>query len=102
MRKDGDRRTTIVSAVPLTTEDGAIKGAIGTIVDVSELRRAQEALRESEQRRRWVLGELLRAEQEERSRIAAELHDDTVQVMTATLFSLDRVARTCPATRWCR
>ena len=35
---------------------------------------------------------MLRAEEAERSRIATELHDDTVQVMTASLFALDRVA----------
>jgi two-component system sensor histidine kinase UhpB len=34
---------------------------------------------------------MLRAEADERSRIAADLHDDSVQVLTATLLSLDRV-----------
>jgi signal transduction histidine kinase len=34
---------------------------------------------------------MLRAEDEQRSRIAADLHDDTVQVMTAAVLSLDRV-----------
>jgi signal transduction histidine kinase len=33
---------------------------------------------------------MLRAAEEERVRIATELHDDTVQVMAATLLSLDR------------
>ena len=50
------------------------------------------ALKESERRRMEILASMLRAEEAERSRIATELHDDTVQVMTASLFALDRVA----------
>jgi len=91
VRLDGQRRTALVSAVPLRGAESEPAGALGTLVDVSDLRNAEAALRESESRRQWVLGELLRAEQAERARIAAELHDDTVQVMAATLFSLDRL-----------
>ena len=35
---------------------------------------------------------MLQAEEVERSRIATELHDDTVQVMAAALLALDRVS----------
>jgi signal transduction histidine kinase len=48
------------------------------------------ALVDAEEQRRMVLNQMLRAEADERARIAEELHDDTVQVLTATLFSLDR------------
>ena len=47
---------------------------------------------QDELRRREIAGAMLSAEQAERSRIAGELHDDTVQVMTAVLVTLERVA----------
>jgi len=61
-------------------------------MDVSDRVAAERALAESEQRRREILGHMLQAEEVERSRIATELHDDTVQVMAAGLLALDRVA----------
>lgn len=52
----------------------------------------QLALHQSERRQREILAGILQAEEAERSRIATSLHDDTVQVMTASLIALDRLA----------
>ena len=44
-----------------------------------------------EQRHRLLLERLVRAQEQERSRVAADLHDDTIQVMAACVFALDSV-----------
>ena len=48
--------------------------------------------RRLERERDVVFAQMLRAEADERARVAADLHDDTVQIMVATLVSLDRVS----------
>lgn len=47
------------------------------------------ALRETDRQRRTLLGHLVRAQEEERRRMAADIHDDSIQVMSAVAFRLD-------------
>lgn len=51
------------------------------------------ALRRSEADRRRVLGKIVQSVEDERGRIASDLHDDTVQVLVASLISIDRLAK---------
>jgi glucose-6-phosphate-specific signal transduction histidine kinase len=57
--------------------------------DESEARAKRlEAL---EQRQRGLLERLVRAQEQERSQVAGDLHDDTVQVLAACVIGIDRV-----------
>ena len=51
------------------------------------------ALDRSAEQRRMAQSALVLSADRERTQIATDLHDDTVQVMTATLLSLDRLVR---------
>jgi PAS domain S-box-containing protein len=91
-RKDGTLVDVSLSVSPVRDGAGRIVAASVIARDVSGRHALEAALRESERRRMAILASMLRAEEAERTRIATELHDDTVQVMTASLFALDRVA----------
>jgi signal transduction histidine kinase len=67
-----------------------IGGQIGVAYERAE--RVRE-LEEQEERRRHVLGALLRAEEDAKAQLASDLHDDTIQVMVAAQLALDRLER---------
>ncbi len=55
---------------------------------------AEEALAAANEARRQLLARLVTAQEEERLRIAQDIHDDSIQVMTALALQLDRGAAT--------
>jgi len=59
-------------AAPRVNGDGGFAGLIGSAVDITDQKRAQEALEK-------VSGQLIDAQEKERRRIARELHDDICQ-----------------------
>ena len=64
---------------------------VATVNALLRARRSEEALRQSEERRRAVMDALVSGEDEQLRRIAGELHDDTIQVMTAALIAIDQL-----------
>jgi signal transduction histidine kinase len=69
--------------------NGAVNGVGCLFVDITEQRDAEDALHDSEENRRLIFGQMLRAEEAERARIALDLHDDTIQVLAASLLMTD-------------
>lgn len=82
----------LMTMFPVTGGSDEVESVGCMFMDVTDRVAAERALAESERRRREILGSMLQAEEVERSRIATELHDDTVQVMAAALLALDRVS----------
>ncbi|HYK40645.1 MAG TPA: ATP-binding protein, partial [Candidatus Eremiobacteraceae bacterium] len=71
-RWDGVYRWLFDVAAPRRNGDGSFAGLIGSAVDVTDQKLAQEALGK-------VGGQLIEAQEKERRRIARELHDDICQ-----------------------
>ena len=79
LHKDGHEIPVEISLSPLVTEEGAV--VTSAIRDVSERKRAEESLRA-------VSGQLLHLQDEERRRIARELHDSAGQTLAALSMNL--------------
>ena len=73
---------------PLRDSRGSIAGVVNLGVDVTEARRAEAALRESREELRRLSAAMHQIQENERRRIAREIHDDLGQRLTALRLDL--------------
>jgi PAS domain S-box-containing protein len=85
-RSDGVYRWMFDVASPRVNGDGSFAGFIGSAIDMTDQKLAQQALEK-------VSGRLIEAQEKERSRIARELHDDICQRLALLSIELDRAHR---------
>ena len=88
-RFDGAHRWLLDSGQPRFTPDGSFAGYIGSAIDITELKVARSTLSNLNRR-------LIKAQEEERSRLARELHDDLCQRMTVLALNLQHVSQAIP------
>ncbi|HTV04063.1 MAG TPA: PAS domain-containing sensor histidine kinase [Acidobacteriaceae bacterium] len=92
-RNDGAYRWMFDVASPRVNGDGSFAGFVGSAIDTTDQKLAQEALQK-------VSGQLIEAQEKERSRIARELHDDICQrlaLLSMELEQANRVSNGSPA-----
>jgi len=82
-RHDGEYRWVVDIGVPRFNTDGSFAGYIGSCIDISDRKRAEEALANMGRR-------LMEAHEEERTWIARELHDDVNQRIALLAVELER------------
>jgi two-component system, NarL family, sensor kinase len=88
----GGRARTVRLTLTRSTQFG-MEALCAVATELTELVETNEALRVTESSLRQLSGRLLQLQDEERRRIARDLHDTTGQKIAALSMSLDRVAR---------
>ncbi|MCL4402950.1 MAG: response regulator, partial [Acidobacteria bacterium] len=73
--------------------DGRPQGAVLALRDISERKRAEEEIRRVNESLHQLSGDLLHLQDEERRRLARELHDSTGQVLAALCMMLSQADR---------
>jgi len=89
-RHDGEYRWVLDQGVPRFHADGSFAGYIGSCIDVTERKLAEEALSTVSQK-------LIRAQEEERTRLARELHDDINQRLALLALNLESLKQNLPS-----
>ena len=82
-RSDGVYRWMFDVASPRLNGDGSFAGFIGSAIDVTDQKVAQQALEN-------VSGQLIEAQEKERARIARDLHDDICQRLALLSMELEQ------------
>ena len=85
-RSDGIYRWMFDVASPRVNGDGSFGGFIGSAIDTTDQKLGQQALEK-------VSGQLIEAQEKERSRIARDLHDDICQRLALLSMELDQANR---------
>ncbi len=85
-RSDGAYRWMFDVASPRVNGDGSFGGFIGSAIDTTDQKLAQKALEK-------VSGQLIEAQEKERSRIARDLHDDICQRLALLSMEIEQARR---------
>lgn len=85
-RQDGVYRWVFDVAAPRFDGEGLFTGYIGSAADVTDQKLAREALEK-------VSGQLIEAQEKERSRLARELHDDICQRLAMLSLKIEKAAK---------
>jgi PAS domain S-box-containing protein len=91
-RHDGEYRWVDDTGVARFDPDGSFAGYIGSCIDITDRKAAEDRMATIGRR-------LIEAQEQERTRVARELHDDIVQRLALFQIQLDRFNQNLPRTR---
>lgn len=88
VRKDGREIEVLLSPMVLYDSGGDIAGSFALVTDISERKRIETALRDSERKLRILSNRLFMAQENEREKISRELHDQLGQDLTVLKYQM--------------
>ena len=89
---DGGYRWLLNVGSPMHDESGSFTGYLGSCIDITERKIAEQAVA-------TVSGRLIEAQEQERSRLARELHDDINQRLALLAIELEQLRLNPPAAK---
>jgi PAS domain S-box-containing protein len=93
---DGTRRFVEIAAAPFWAVDGAFRGIIESMRDITEHKQVEQDLIQYTERLRAISAQLAEVEDLERQRLARELHDQVGQNLTALGINLNIIQMQLP------
>jgi PAS domain S-box-containing protein len=96
-RADGQYRWFLVRTVPLRDELGTIVKWFGTSTEIEDRKQAEDALQCSLEELRALAARLQSVREEERTRVAREIHDELGQVLTGIMLESASLIRELPS-----
>lgn len=90
---DGVYRWLLDTGVPRYTDDGTFAGYIGTCIDITERKMAEDDLRDTSEQLRNFASRLQTIREEERANIAREIHDVLAQELTRLKIDIVRTSK---------
>jgi signal transduction histidine kinase len=88
---DGAYRWFLIRARVVSDAVGQPSKRFGTATDIDNLKQTERALRESEREIRRISAQLMKTQDDERRRIAREIHDTTLQDLVAATLQIDQL-----------
>lgn len=92
-RRNGEIFEALVLPSPLRDSNGNLTGYLASIGDITERKRLERTLQDSGERLKYLSSELLRSQEEERRRIALELHDSISSSLYGIKLSVESTLR---------
>ncbi len=92
-KKDGQALWIQARGQIVCNDEGKADYVSGVFFDITKRKHAEEALRESEQRLRFLTTQLLTAQERERKRVSMELHDELGQGLTVLKLQIRNIEK---------